>query len=232
MQTSQILSLALLTSFAACGGSALDRLDTQTFQLQHLDAEEAAQLIDPYVYYDREGAPGRVSHVGNTLTVRETDDNLARISRVLTEFDRPKPGVRLHFQIIEASDRGPTQAVDAAIAEVEAELRKLFKYQRYRLLNDAVIGGTEGSHIEQAVGDIAATDPDGNAWMITANIGTVRTFGDSGSVELRVGIRNPYRGALETTVNARVGQTVVVGNAQLATGGGTVILTVKPEFVQ
>lgn len=231
MRTSHILGLAVLAFLPACGGSALDGLDTQTFQLQHLAAAEAAQLIDPYVYYDREGAAGRVSHVGNTLTVRETEDNLAKISRVLTEFDRPKPGVRLHFQIIEASDRGPTERFDPAIAEVEAELRKLFKYQRYRLLNDAVIGGTEGSHIEQAVGDMAAS-VDSNAWMISANIGAVRVFGDSGSVELRVGIRNPYRGALETTVNARVGQTVVVGNAQLATGGGTVILTVKPEFVQ
>ncbi len=195
MRTSHILSLAVLASLAACGGSALDRLDTQTFQLQHLAAEEAAQLIDPYVYYDREGAAGRVSYVGNTLTVRETADNLAKISRVLTEFDQSKPGVRLHFQIIEASDRGPTQSVDAGIAEVEAELRKLFKYQRYRLLNDAVIGGTEGSHIEQAVGDMAM--PDGNAWMISANIGTVRAFGDSGSVELHVGIRNRERAAGE-----------------------------------
>ncbi|MDH3290129.1 MAG: hypothetical protein OEO20_11850 [Gemmatimonadota bacterium] len=230
MRTFQILSVLLLASLAACGGSALDRLDTQTFQLQHLDAQEAAQLIDPYVYHDREGAPGRMGHAGNTLTVRETKDNLDKISRVLTEFDRPKPGVRLHFQIIEASDRGPAEQFDPAIADVEAELRKLFKYQRYRLLNDAVVGGTEGSHIEQAVGDI--TTPDGNSWMITANIGTVRAFGDSGSVELRVGIRSPYRGTLETTVNARAGQTIVVGNAQLASGGGTVILTVKPEFVQ
>jgi hypothetical protein len=230
MRTFPILSVALLTALAACGGSALDQLDTQTFQLQHLHAEEAAQLIDPYVYYDREGAPGRVSHVGNTLTVRETKDNLARISRVLTEFDRAKPGVRLHFQIIEASDRGPAGQSDSAIADIEAELRKLFKYQRYRLLSDAVIGGTEGSHIEQAVGDI--TTMDGNGWMITADIGTVRAFGDSGRVELRVGIRNPYRGALETTVNGRIGQTIVVGNAQLASGGGTIVVTVKPEFVQ
>jgi hypothetical protein len=231
MRTFQILSTVVLASLAACGGSALDRLDTQTFQLQHLDAQEAAQLIDPYVYHDREGAPGRVGHAGNTLTVRETKDNLDKISRVLTEFDRAKPGVRLHFQIIEASDRGPAERFDPAIADVEAELRKLFRYQRYRLLNDAVIGGTEGSHIEQAVGDMAGP-PDSNAWMISANIGTVRSFGDSGSVELRVGIRNVYRGALETTVNARAGQTIVVGNAQLASGGGTVILTVKPEFVQ
>jgi hypothetical protein len=35
-----------------------------------------------------------------------------------------------------------------------------------------------------------------------------------------------------TRVNARIGQTMVVGNAQLMTGGGTLILTVRPEIVQ
>ena len=45
------------------------------------------------------------------------------------------------------------------------------------------------------------------------------------------GVRNPMRGAFETQVNAREGQTLVVGNAQLMQSGGTLILTVRPEFV-
>ena len=35
-----------------------------------------------------------------------------------------------------------------------------------------------------------------------------------------------------TAVNARDGQTLVVGNAQIIHGGGTLILTVRPEFVR
>jgi hypothetical protein len=50
-------------------------------------------------------------------------------------------------------------------------------------------------------------------------------------VQLDVGVRSPMRGALQTTVNARSGQTLVVGNAQLIQGGGTLILTVRPEIV-
>ncbi len=212
---------------AGLGGCGPPNLDTQTFELQHLDAHRAAEMIDPYVYGDRPDAPGSMSAVGNTLTVRETRDNLDKIGRVLAEFDRPRPTVRLQFQLIEANgDATP----DPAIADVEAELRKLFRYQGYRLLHEAVVGGTEGSHIEQVVGHEGAFA--GEGYVIMATIGAVRAKGDSGFVELEVGVRNPMMGALRTTVNARVGQTLVVGNAQLVRGGGTLIVTVRPEFAQ
>jgi hypothetical protein len=213
---------ALAVVLAAC--SRGPELDTRTFELQHMEAHTAEAMIDPYVYGDRPGAPGYISPSGNTITVRETPDNLEKIARVLEEFDRPRPTVRLHFQLIEAN--GSTTP-DPAIAEVEAELRKLFRYSGYSLVTEALVGGMEGSHIEQVVGEAPPED----GWIITAAIGQVRMIGDSGWVSMRVGVRNPMRGAFETQVNAREGQTLVVGNAQLMHGGGTVILTVRPEFV-
>lgn len=218
-----LLALAALgVALAACSRSPA--LDTRTFELQHLDADEAVAMIDPYVWGDRPDAPGSISAAANTITVRETPDNLEKIARVLQQFDQPKPTVRLHFQLIEADG---SSTPDAAIAEVETELRKLFRYSGYALVADAVVGGMEGSYIEQVVG----ADKPEPGWIVTANIGTVRVIGDSGWVELRVGVRNPMRGAFETQVNARAGQTLVVGNAQLMHGGGTLILTVRPEFV-
>jgi hypothetical protein len=198
-------------------------LETQTFELVHLDAGEAAAMIQPYVWSDRPGAPGDMSAAGNTITVRESADNLERIAGVLEEFDRPRPTVRLHFQLIEADG---TARGDPAIADVEAELRRLFRYEGYRLVTEAVVGGMEGSHIEQIVG---ADTPD-ETWVILATIGSVRVRDDSGWVQMEVGVRNPRRGAFMTRVNARIGQTMVVGNAQLMTGGGTLILTVRPEI--
>ena len=202
------------------GGPALD---TQTVELQYLDENEAMQLIRPYVFEDRPNAPGSMSAVSGAITVRETSDNLEKIRRVLDEYDRPKPTVRLHFQLIEAD--GATTA-DPAIAEVEVELRKLFRYQGYKLLNEAFVGGTEGSHVEQVVGADGAEQ-----WIVSAMIESVRMSGDSGTVRIRAGVRSPLRGAFETTVNARFGQTLVVGNAQIMQDGGTLILTVRPEVV-
>lgn len=222
-------ALALLVLFAAAGLLGAMRfmasgptLETQTFELQYMPDWEAAQLVEPYVFADRPDAPGYMSAVSNMLTVRETPDNLERIQRVLAEYDRPKPTIRLHFQLIEAN--GSTTA-DPAIADVEAELRKLFRYEGYRLITEAIVGGTQGSHVEQVVGDSTGE------WIVTAHIENVRVTGDSGTVQVAAGVRSPIRGAFETTVNARIGQTLVVGNAQLIGGGGTLILTVRPEVV-
>jgi hypothetical protein len=197
-------------------------LETQTFELQYLPDYEARQLIDPYVWADRPGAPGTVSAVSNMITVRETPDNLEKVRRVLAEYDRPRPTVRLHFQLIEADGATTT---DPAIADVEAELRKLFRYEGYRLITEAVVGGTQGSHVEQVVGDSTGE------WVVMATIENVRLVGDSGTVQVAAGVRSPIRGAFQTTVNARIGQTLVVGNAQLIQGGGTLILTVRPEVI-
>jgi hypothetical protein len=224
MMTFRTLTVAAAVTIvlSACTGSP--ELDTRTFELRHMQAHTAEALIDPYVYGDRPDAPGSYSTTGNTITVRETPDNLEKIERVLWEYDRPRPTVRLHFQLIEANG---SSTADPAIAEVEAELRKLFRYTGYSLVTEALVGGMEGSHIEQVVGDAPPED----GWIITAAIGEVRMIGDSGWVSMRVGVRNPMRGAFETQVNAREGQTLVVGNAQLMHSGGTLILTVRPEFV-
>ena len=199
-------------------------LETETFRLQYLEPHEARDLIRPYVWEDRAGAAGAMSAVDNMISVRETRDNLDRIEAVLEEFDLPQPTVRLNFQLIEAD--GAAQG-DPAIADVEAELRRLFRYEGYRLVNEAVVGGMEGSHIEQVVG---MEDSPEEGWIIIANIGSVRVRDDSGWVQMEVGVRSPMRGAFMTRVNARIGQTMVVGNAELMTGGGTLILTVRPEI--
>jgi hypothetical protein len=221
-----VVAVAALALWAASRAySGAPTLDTRTFELKSLNADEARQIITPYVYGDRPDAPGYISHSDNAITIRETADNLEKIERVLWEMDLPRPNVRLHFQLIEANGASTN---DPAIAEVETELRKLFRYQGYRLLHEAVVGGTQGSHIEQVVG---REDDAAEGYILTASIGPVRGSVDSGTVHLEVGVRSPMRGALHTTVNARAGQTLVVGNAELIRGGGTLILTVRPEFV-
>ncbi len=217
------IAFAALAAVAALGCSAgSPDLDTRTFELQHLEVNAAAQMIDPYVYGDRAGAPGEISGTGNTLTVRETPDNLDKIARVLAEYDRPKPSVQLHFQIIAADG---ASAPDPAIAEVETELRKLFRFDGYRLITEAVLGGTDGSTVTQRV-----SGPEGPL-EINVEIQQVRGATDSGSVLMKVALWVPEGGGLNTSVNARSGQTVVLGNAQIGSKGGTLILTVRPELV-
>lgn len=211
-----------VVALALAGCARSPELDTQTFQLEHLEGGAAVEIIDPYVYGDRPGAPGTLSYQGYVLTVRETPDNLEKIARVLEQFDRPTPSIQLKFQIIEAD--GATGS-DSAIAEVEAELRKLFQFRGYRLLAEAYAGGVEGSAVTQTV----RTGSD--SFIIEARIRRVRVTDTSGTVELSVGLHSGS-GGLESTVNVPVGKTVVLGNAQLDPKRGPLILAVRPDLAR
>jgi type II secretory pathway component GspD/PulD (secretin) len=207
---------------AACGRTP--NLETQTFELQYLRPDDAATMIDPYVYADRAGAPGRITHTDQTLNVRETPDNLERIAAVLAQYDKPKPWVRLHFQIIEADG---ARTADPRIAEVEAELRKLFRFTGYRLLTEALLSGTARSNVSQMLGEA-------QNFSIGVDIVDVRTVNDTGIVVMNVQLRSVYGTGLGSQINAREGQTVVLGNTQVGQGPRqtTVILTVRPELVR
>lgn len=220
--TRRLLLLGALSILASACDRA-PRLDTRTFELRHRNGEDVAPILSPYVFGDRPGAPGQMSHRGNVLTVRETPDNLGKIERVLALYDRPTPSVRLNFRIIRADGAA---ARDPAIADVEAALRNLFRFTGYSLLAEAVVGGMERSETMQSVSGT------GGPYHLFASIHDVQGSTDSGTVAVFVRLGLPGGGAvIETTVNLRAGQTAILGNAQLAGPRGTLILTVKPELV-
>ena len=215
-------AIALVTS--ACSGP---QLETQTFELQYLDAHTAASLIEPYVYFDREGTPGTISTAGDMashlITVRETRDNLQKIERVLSEYDKPAPMVQLHFQLIEANGAATS---DPEIEEIESALQRLFKFDGYSLLADAMLGGVEGSGVTQGMGG-------GNRdFMIEARIRDVRGSGNSGTVRFEVRLFENNVGTIfETTANVRAGQTMVLGSTRPRPQRETLILAVRPEVI-
>ena len=147
MKTFRTLSVLLLVgiSFLGCDGLGDPKLDVQTFNLENRSGHEAADLIYPYVFADRQEAPGTMSATMDAITVRETKDNLEKIGRVLEEFDKAIPSVRLYFQLIEADS---FQEEDPAMADVVDELRSFFRFQGYRLLGEAMVpvaGGNTGT---------------------------------------------------------------------------------------
>jgi hypothetical protein len=211
-------------AFTLTGCQQGPELETRTFSLQYLQPAAARGLIEPYVFADRAGHPGVMSFTENTMTVRETADNLDKIARVLAQYDVSEPWVQLHFQVIEADG---ASRVDPRIADVETQLRKLFRFEGYRLVADAQLGGTARSSVGQEI-----AGEGGRGYNITVGIGSVRAIGDSGVVELHVELRSGRGAGLMTSLNARDGQTVVLGNAQLGPGTATTILTVRPVLVR
>lgn len=211
---------ALATGFVACGG---DDLDTRTYELSYLQNHEAGRLIAPYVYTDREGAPGTFEIAGSAMTVRETPDNLQRIERMLAAFDVPQPLTMLHFQIIRANGAAPP---DPAIAEVERELRRLFRFEGYELLAETRVGVVEGAAIRQTARG------GGEDFVIEGVVGAVRSRGERPAIALRLelwtdgGTSRP----LQTEVTIPAGHAVVVGTLETAESGA-LILVVRAEVV-
>lgn len=208
-------ALVFVAVTSACRGGDLE---VRTFELEHLDPGTAASLIDPYVYGERADAPGTVSVIEGAVTVRETPDNLDQIARVLAEFDRPQPDARLHFQLIEADG---FVGADERIADVEEELRRIFQFRGYRLAGEAVVAISDGSEIQQRL-----RTSDG-LYQIT---GTVGMAASSGIRVHHVSLWDERSGLiLETSVNVRLGQTLVLGSSPKDGSPATLLLTLRAE---
>ena len=151
---SGVLLAALALQVGGCdagwGGSETPSLKTRTFALHHMEASEAANLIGPYIYAERAGAPGVVSEAQDdspAITVRETADNLDRIAAVLAEFDRPSDRtLALKFQLISPNGSEP----DPEISDVVAELRRFLRFDGYSLAGETFVSLASG-HFQQNI---------------------------------------------------------------------------------
>jgi hypothetical protein len=137
---------------------------------------------------------------------------------VLAQFDVPRPLVRLTFHLIQADGAATS---DPAIADVEAVLRRLFRFRGYRMVEEGVFSASEGGEVTQQLG--------GAGYLINAEIRRVAGMGDSAIVQLVVHLRGRDV-QFGTQVGIPVGKTAVLGNVGTAPRG-TLILTVKPELV-
>jgi hypothetical protein len=218
MKTTTSLALTSLILLVGAACRQAPSLETRTFRIDHLEPHNVEPLVGPYVYTDRAENPGTFSTADQALTVRETPDNLDKIARVLAEYDVPRPDVRLHFQLIEAD--GFTTS-DAAIAEVEAELRKIFQFRGYRLAGEAVVAATDDADISQRM---AGTD---DMFRVSGRVSWVR--GNLVHLENIALDRRDVGEVLLTSVNIRPGQTLVLGSSPGEGSTVTLILTVRAE---
>jgi len=219
------MAFALVPAALAAGAcDSAGQLETRTFDLVYLDPQEAEAIVRPYVYDDREGAPGMIASFPSGITVRERPEALDRIAEVLARYDREKPGIRLHFQLIEAD--GFTEQ-DLAIADVRDALDALFRFEGYRLAAETQLAMVEGTRASQPIAGSA------RPYSLAATLLSVRVHDDGGGsvtvmVRLASGVMDD---GIATTLTVPLGETVVLGSARRAASEPTLILTVRPERV-
>jgi len=219
MMRALMMAMTLAVALAACQRGP--NMDVRTYQLSYIEPAAANRIIDPYVFADRGGMVS-IDQESGVITVRETPEMLDRIGEVLQRYDQPEPSIRLHFRIIEANG---TQGTDPALEEIEKALPKeVFRFNNYRQVAQAVVSGIEYSKFSQRVAG------GGASYQISGTIGEVRAAGDSGTVQLQVGLSLPMASLFETAVNARLDQLLVLGTGQPSSDSGALILAVRAEL--
>lgn len=209
-------------------------LSVKTFKLQNLRADDAAKLLGPYV----NSPGGGVFEAGSigAITVRETPTIMALVDSILRVHDRPRAVVSLRFRLIAALD---SNRRDPSIDAIDAELRKLFRFNGYVLIGEGTATTEEMNEFTMTMAAKNAPDkrPD-ESYVINGWIERVEGSGADRTVRLTLALRDGLRGRdapdlLKTGLTMTIGQGVILGSAHpLNTVGSRValILVVQPEL--
>lgn len=211
-------------TLGGCGAGPAGGLETRTFRLEHVEPDEMASLIEPYILSER-GILKVGAGMTPALTVRERREILDRIGATIAEFDQPQPTVTLHFELIEADG---FEESDPAIAEVESVLRELFRFKGYRLAKETVVRASTRSEFSQLLGSLPSTTASAPL-TLAGSIREVRGRAENRSVNLTITVQDPWRMVLMTDMEIPIGHTVVLGSGQPSMARSTLIVTVRPE---
>jgi type II secretory pathway component GspD/PulD (secretin) len=177
-----------------------------------------------------------------TLTVRDFPENIATIEEALKRLDTPgapQPNIELHMHVLLASNvSGAGLDVPAELKDVLAELRGTLNYKNYELAASVVQRLTETSSVLQGNGTAEVSS--GNSGVpsvsmpyeyyirsvsLTANPGGMQSMQIADfAFTSRTG---DDRARIQTALNLRDGEKVVVGTATIRNRALIVVLTAK-----
>jgi len=177
-----------------------------------------------------------------TITVRDFPENLATIEEAIKRLDTPaaqRPNIELHMHALIASNTGGAgTAVPAELKPVLDELRGTLNYKNYELAASVVQRLTETPR--SLTGSGAAELPSGNPSAPNMSmpyeyyIGAVTLNQDSGGAySVQIGefsfSAQPGndRAKVQTALNMRDGEKVVVGTATIRSRALVIVLTAK-----
>jgi len=196
--------MALLLVSATAFADAADvgkRLTVQTFQFKHKQADKAAAVIKPLMSADGTMSiqPGT-----NSLVVSDSPENIKRISAALAQFDTQPASMMLSVRLVSASRTTGEPRVAPQLTDVASKLA-LLRFNVLESLGSADAGGREGEpgRIELEGGyraefKFGEYDPVSDTVKVS-DFRLSRLEGDTLSP------------LMKTTLNLKVGQTVILG---------------------
>jgi type II secretory pathway component GspD/PulD (secretin) len=176
-----------------------------------------------------------------TLTVRDFPENIATIEEALKRLDvpaAPRPNIELHMYVLLAANTGGTATdVPAELKDVLTQLRATLNYTNYELAASIVQRLTETPRGLQGSGtaELPSTNPGTpNSSMpyeySLHNVSLVPNTTGAASVQIADFVfmtMEKERARVQTALNLRDGEKVVVGTATIRNRALVIVLTVK-----
>ena len=214
---------------------------SKIFEVKYRDANSLASVLRQ-LGSGFKGATISANSEFKTITARDFPENLLTMEEAIKRLDTPgspRPNIELHMHALIASNTGGAgTAVPAELKPVLDELRGTLNYKNYELAASVVQRLTETPR--SLTGSGAAELPSGNPSAPNMSmpyeyyIGAVTLNQDSGGAySVQIGefsfSAQPGndRAKVQTALNMRDGEKVVVGTATIRSRALVVVLTVK-----
>lgn len=202
-----IAVLCLLSSGAVLAEDAEGRtLTVRTYQLKHKDADRAAAVVKSLV-----SSAGSVSiqPSSNTLVVTDTAASIEAIMGAIQKFDVPARSFRVQLDLVSASRASTPARVPQGLESIAGKLSGVLRFNSFERAGQMIVQGKEGDPIVAMIdGGYRAEfrfgefDPVTNSIRVTDFQLSRQTAGKDGA---------QLEPLLKTSLNLKVGQTVVLG---------------------
>jgi Bacterial type II/III secretion system short domain len=207
--------LAVLLSFVSAASlfaAETDRgnLVQKVFHFQYKPADKAASLVKPLV-----SAEGSVSiqPAANTLVVTDYPDRIVAIGNAIAKFDTAPRAFRLEIRLVAASHQAAPPAVPADLKEISAKLSGVLRFNAFEKIGEVTLDGKENDRIKTDIG---------RQYHAELNFGEYDPVSDSLRVsDFALGRMQSEKSGqeiapvLKTSLNLKIGQTVVLGASRL-----------------
>jgi len=224
MKRVAVLTLILLmAAFAGMAQESDGKVVVQTFKFKFKSAERAATVISSLI-----SAEGSVSIQpgSNVLVVTDRADSMEAIADALERYDVPSREFKLEIRLVAAGRvTGATPAVPDDLKELAGKLSGVLRFNSFEKLGELEIKGREGDAVRSDIDGYHAEFTVGEFDPVTETV-QLSDFKLSRYDVEPATQKKSRNDVLSTTLNLKVGQTVVLGASRLPDSNRALMLIV------
>jgi len=205
-----MVSLLVFAPLALADADPAAKLTARSFHLRYKDTERAAGAIKGVL--SSEGSIS-IQPSSNTLMVTDRAENLQKVASILAQFDAPPQSFTIDLQLIAAS-RSASPSVPDELRSVAGKLSGALKFNNFEEMGEITAGGKEGDPViierlsenYRAEFKFGEYDPASETIRVKEFVLSRLQPGSEGSEVVSI---------LRTSLNLKVGQTVILGASRL-----------------